>query len=121
MSARVTSAEVLALLGTDAPSGVTNVDSYISIANTITNLLIDKVDTTLLQPIELYISAHLVAKKGITDTKTGESEDKYNFKAGFAFYLTEYGQMALAFSNGKLDSITGLEDRSISINYVYRG
>lgn len=120
MSARVTSAEVITLLGNDCPSGVTDVSSFINVANIITNQLIGVVDNELLQPIELYISAHLVAKRGLSSTEEGEAKDQFYHKAGFGLYLTEYGQMALALSNGKLETVASTEDKEIRINYVDR-
>lgn len=101
MAVRTTSAEVLQIMDNCTVS-TTIIDSFITSANALINKLfeydIDDMPSTLLEEMERWLTAHMIASslQRTTDTeKLGGAEVKYTGKWGEQLNSTPYGQMVL--------------------------
>jgi len=111
MSARVSSAEVAAIIDYDS-TGITDITPFIAAAT----ILVDKIaafdtgiDATQLKEIERWLSAHFVAirdPKLTSQSANGASESYETNKTAFGLKLTRYGQQAIALdTSGYLTTI----------------
>lgn len=100
MANRVTSAEVYAIISSDAgvPSAA-DLTIFIGVANDIvtTDLSDNDYSDTRLTNIELYLSAHFACLKyrQAVNIIIGDSEDDYENKLNQGYYQTTYGQQAI--------------------------
>lgn len=101
MAVRTTSAEVLQIMDNCTVS-TTIIDSFITSANALINKVfeydIDDMPSTLLEEMERWLTAHMIASslQRTTDTeKLGDAEVKYTGKWGEKLSSTPYGQMVM--------------------------
>ncbi|SDF83510.1 hypothetical protein [Thalassobaculum litoreum] len=110
MAARVTSAEVKAIVTT----AIADVSNFIEPATLIVDEdLADKgMSSDRLTQIELYLAAHFVTiseeRGGLVSTKVGESEDRFRRFDGAGLMSTRYGVMAASLdTSGTLATMGG--------------
>lgn len=112
MAVRTTSAEVLQIMDNCTVS-TTIIDSFITSANALINKLfeydIDDMPSTLLEEMERWLTAHMIASslQRTTDTeRLGDAEVKYTGKWGENLGSTPYGQMVMTLDySGRMKSL----------------
>ena len=105
--ARTTYTAVGKIIEIDSSFSETDFDPFIEAANALVTEVCstDDYDTTRLELIERWLSAHFYAIRvpRETDEKAGSVSAKYQSKVDLGFDVTHYGQMAL-----RLDTAGGL-------------
>jgi hypothetical protein len=112
MAIRTTSAEVLQIMDNCTVS-TTIIDSFITSASALIDKVfeydIDDMPSTLLEEMERWLTAHMIASslQRTTDTeRLGDAEVKYTGKWGENLGSTPYGQMVMTLDySGRMKSL----------------
>ena len=111
MAIRVTSAEVIAILGDDN-ADLTNVSAFIAMATLLTDKCSDAgLAAADCKEVERWLSAHLVAtgaRRLVKSNSVGPISESFDSKIDYGLRGTAFGQQALALdTTGTLKGMSG--------------